>query len=237
MTSYSYIGSELELFSEARNWKSYYQQSIKKYLGAEVLEVGAGIGSTTEFLCRGNHQRWLCLEPDPQLAKTLNSYIANGSLPNCCELKVGTLLGLSPNERFNNIIYIDVLEHIKDDKFEIKNVYSHLKEGGFLVVLAPAHKWLFTPFDEAVGHYRRYNKRMLKAIVPSEKFKCISLRYLDSVGLIASLGNRLLLKSKMPNKQQILLWDKVMVPISKIVDPLIQYSIGKSILGIWQKRL
>ena len=236
MTNYSYIGSELELFSEARNWKAYYRQSIKKYLGAEVLEVGAGIGSTTEFLCRGNHQRWLCLEPDPQLAKTLNSYIASGSLPNCCELKVGTLLDLSPKEKFDNIIYIDVLEHIKDDKFEIKNVYSHLKEGGFLVVLAPAHQWLFTPFDEAIGHYRRYNKRRLKAIITSEKFKCISLRYLDCVGLIASLGNRLLLKSKMPNKQQILLWDKVMVPISKIVDPLIQYSVGKSILGIWQKR-
>jgi 2-polyprenyl-3-methyl-5-hydroxy-6-metoxy-1,4-benzoquinol methylase len=236
MTNYSYIGSELELFSEARNWKAYYRQSIKKYLGAEVLEVGAGIGSTTEFLCRGNHQRWLCLEPDPQLAKTLNSYIASGSLPNCCELKVGRLLDLSPKEKFDNIIYIDVLEHIKDDEFEIKNVYSHLKEGGFLVVLAPAHQWLFTPFDEAIGHYRRYNKRMLKAIITSEKFKCISLRYLDCVGLIASLGNRLLLKSKMPNKQQILLWDKVMVPISKIVDPLIQYSVGKSILGIWQKR-
>lgn len=236
MTNYSYIGSELELFSEARNWKAYYRQSIKKYLGAEVLEVGAGIGSTTEFLCRGNHQRWLCLEPDPQLAKTLNSYIASGSLPKCCELKVGTLLDLNPKEKFDNIIYIDVLEHIKDDRFEIENVYIYLKEGGVLVVLAPAHQWLFTPFDEAIGHYRRYNKRMLKAIITSEKFKCISLRYLDCVGLIASLGNRLLLKSKMPNKQQILLWDKVMVPISKIVDPFIQYSVGKSILGIWQKR-
>ena len=236
MTNYSYIGSELELFSEARNWKAYYRQSIKKYLGAEVLEVGAGIGSTTEFLCRGNHQRWLCLEPDPQLAKTLNSYIASGSLPKCCELKVGTLLDLNPKEKFDNIIYIDVLEHIKDDIFEIENVYFYLKQGGFLVVLAPAHQWLFTPFDEAIGHYRRYNKRMLKAIITSEKFKCISLRYLDCVGLIASLGNRLLLKSKMPNKQQILLWDKVMVPISKIVDPFIQYSVGKSILGIWQKR-
>ncbi|HCF30333.1 MAG TPA: methyltransferase type 12 [Cyanobacteria bacterium UBA11049] len=236
MTNYSYIGSELELFSEARNWKAYYRQSIKKYLGAEVLEVGAGIGSTTEFLCRGNHQRWLCLEPDPQLAKTLNSYIASGNLPNCCELKVGTILELSHKERFDNIIYIDVLEHIKDDRLEIENVYIHLKEGGFLVVLAPAHQWLFTPFDEAIGHYRRYNKKMLEAIILSDQFKCISLRYLDCVGLIASLGNRLLLKSKMPNKQQILLWDKVMVPISKIVDPLIQYSVGKSILGIWQKR-
>lgn len=237
MTNYSYIGSELELFSEARNWKAYYRQSIKKYLGAEVLEVGAGIGSTTEFLSRGNHRRWLCLEPDPQLAKTLNSYITSGTLPNCCELKVGTLLDLSFQERFDSIIYIDVLEHIKNDKREIESVYSSLREGGFLVVLAPAHQWLFTPFDEAIGHYRRYNKRMLKAIIPSDKFKCISLRYLDCVGLIASLGNRLLLKSKMPNKQQILLWDKVMVPISKIVDPLIQYSVGKSILGIWQKRL
>ena len=236
MTNYSYIGSELELFSEAWNWKAYYKDIITKYIGDEVLEVGAGIGSTTKLLCRNNQIRWVCLEPDPKLANSLQSLISNGFIPKYCEKKVGTLLDISHQETFDTIIYIDVLEHIKDDRFEIENVYIYLKEGGVLVVLAPAHQWLFTPFDEAIGHYRRYNKRMLKAIITSEKFKCISLRYLDCVGLIASLGNRLLLKSKMPNKQQILLWDKVMVPISKIVDPFIQYSVGKSILGIWQKR-
>lgn len=234
MTSYSYIGSELELFREASNWKAYYRQMIESYLGAEVLEVGAGIGATTEVLCRRNHIRWVCLEPDPLLVDTLKPLIANGCLQNCCEPRIGTLLDVNYEELFDTIIYIDVLEHIKDDRSELKLASRHLRYGGFLVVLAPAHQWLFTPFDKAIGHYRRYRKNTLLAVIP-EGFECISLRYLDSVGLIASLGNRFFLKKKMPSKRQISVWDKIMVPLSTMLDPLLNYSVGKTVVGVWRK--
>ena len=233
MTNYSYIGSELELFREAHNWKAYYSYFLRRYLGNEVLEVGAGIGATTESLCQAQ-KRWVCLEPDPGLLNTLKSSITQGSLPHCCEGKLGTLSDLNYKEKFESIIYIDVLEHIKEDKFEARLAASHLKDGGFLVVLAPAHQWLFTPFDESIGHYRRYNKNMLSAAIP-DNLRCVKLIYLDCVGLIASLGNRFVLKSKMPTRKQILLWDKAMVPLSKRIDPILQYSLGKSILGVWQK--
>lgn len=234
MTNYSYIGSELELFSRASNWKAYYSNFVQKNLGSEVLEVGAGIGATTEFLCKGKQSRWVCLEPDPVLAKMLHASINSKHLPKCCEMKIGTLSNLSSKEKFDSIIYIDVLEHIRDDKTEIRLAAKHLRNGGTLVVLAPAHQWLFTPFDQAIGHYRRYNKNTLLAIIPNN-FERVSLLYLDSIGLIASLGNRFVLNSKMPTKQQIALWDKMMIPGSRILDPLLQYSVGKTVLGIWQK--
>ncbi len=235
MTNYSYLGSELELFREAQNWKTYYSHLLKSYLGNEVLEVGAGIGATTEALCKGSQRRWVCLEPDPVLVNTLKSSIINGLLPKCCELKLGTLSDLTVGQKFETIIYIDVLEHIKNDRAETRLAANHLRDGGFLVVLAPAHQLLFTPFDKSIGHYRRYNKSMLSAIVP-ENLKCVRLMYLDCIGLIASLGNRFILKSKMPTRKQIKFWDQVMVPLSKKIDPLLQYSVGKSILGVWQKK-
>lgn len=234
MTNYSYVGSELELFQYAQNWKAYYSQFIRKYIGKDVLEVGAGIGTTTEFLCRGNEKRWLCLEPDPVLVSNLNSSITKKFLPSCCEARVGTLSTLNEKENFETIIYIDVLEHIKSDRAETMLATSHIKTGGFLIVLAPAHQWLFTPFDQAIGHYRRYNKQTLSAVIP-DNLKCVKLIYLDSVGLIASLANRLVLKSKMPSKKQILFWDRAMIPVSKLIDPITRYSVGKSVIGIWQK--
>jgi len=236
MKNYSYIGLELELFSEAWNWKTYYKTIIKDYLGNEVLEVGAGIGSTTKLLCSEKQRRWVCLEPDPKLASKIQSLISNNQLPKCCESKIGTLASISHQETFDTIIYIDVLEHIKADQNEVELAASRLKHGGNLVVLAPAHQWLFTPFDEAIGHYRRYNKKMLTAIIP-KNLECIDLIYLDCIGLIASLGNRLILKSKIPSRQQLMFWDKKMIPVSKIIDPLIKFYIGKSVLGIWQKPL
>lgn len=234
MQDYSYIGSELELFSQANNWKDYYGNLIEKYLQGRVLEVGAGIGATTEFLCKGHQKQWLCLEPDPILTEKIDLKISIGRLPPCCKSRVGTSADLEPKNLFDTIIYMDVLEHIKDDCSEVKIVTQHLSIGGYLVVLAPAHQWLFTPFDTAIGHYRRYNKKSLASVMP-KSLNCIQLIYLDSVGLIASLGNRFVLKSKTPTKQQIQLWDKVMIPLSKKIDPILQYSLGKSVLGIWQK--
>jgi SAM-dependent methyltransferase len=234
MTDYSYVGSELDIFSRASNWKAYYEQLIRSYIGREVLEVGAGIGATTLTLCRGNIARWVCLEPDPALASKISHLIESGQLPKCCQVQTGTLSDLRPSETFETILYIDVLEHIKDDQSEIKLAAEHLKTGGFLIVLSPAHQRLFTPFDAKIGHYRRYDKSSLLAIMP-ENLKCHRLYYVDSIGAVASLGNRYILGSSMPNPRQIALWDKVLIPLSRIFDPLSRFSIGKTIIGIWQK--
>lgn len=101
-------------------------------------------------------------------------------------------------------------------------------------MLAPAHQWLFTPFDEAIGHYRRYTRRWLRAAAP-DGLALSRLVYLDSIGMLASLGNRLVLKSSMPSSGQIAAWDRLMVPLSTLADPLLGYSIGKSVLAVWKK--
>lgn len=46
---------------------------------------------------------------------------------------------------FDTIIYIDVLEHIEDDREELNRAASHLRPGGHLIILSPAHQKLFTP--------------------------------------------------------------------------------------------
>jgi len=145
-------------------------------------------------------------------------------------------MDLQPEEMFDTIIYIDVLEHIANDREELKASCFHLKPGGFLVVLSPAHQSLYTPFDEAIGHHRRYNKHTLSAAVP-EDLERIELKYLDSVGAIASLGNRFVLKSNLPSARQLSVWDKLMIPLSRVVDPLLGYRAGKSVLGVWRKTI
>jgi hypothetical protein len=101
--------------------------------------------------------------------------------------------------------------------------------------LAPAHQWLFTPFDQAIGHYRRYTRPMLAALTP-ESLEIRRLIYMDSVGLAASLANRLLLRQSMPTPRQIAVWDKLMVRLSRVVDPLIGRNFGKSVVAVWRKK-
>jgi hypothetical protein len=196
--------------------------------------VGAGLGGTTRTLSREGKGRWVCLEPDAQLADQLREACRAGTLPACCEVVVGSLAEAAVPGPFATILYIDVLEHIADDRVELARAAAHLQPGGHVVVLSPAHPWLFTPFDQAIGHYRRYTKPTLKALTP-ESLHLVRLIYLDSVGLLASSGNRLFLKQSMPSPGQIALWDRVMVPLSRFVDPVVGYRLGKSILGVWQK--
>src|SRR5260370_8014332 len=109
MYDFQYMGSELEIFAHASHWKSYVQSRLSAYLAGDVLEVGAGIGGTTQALNDGTQRRWVCLEPDSAFAKKL------GSLPHLrnCEIIVGMLPDLAAQEKFDPILYIDVFDPIK----------------------------------------------------------------------------------------------------------------------------
>ncbi len=230
----AYVGSELDLFAKAVRWKKYFLSTFSRYLKGDVLEVGAGLGGTTEILCDGSQSKWLCLEPDKEMTESIKDKIRSGHLPSCCQARAGFRNELSPSDKFDAILYIDVLEHIEDDKKEAWEAANHLKPGGFLIILSPAHQFLYSPFDRAIGHFRRYSRQELRAAVPAN-LEQVSLRYLDSVGLFASLGNRLLLRQSMPTEKQILFWDQMLVPLSQVVDPLLGYNFGKTVIGVWKK--
>jgi 2-polyprenyl-3-methyl-5-hydroxy-6-metoxy-1,4-benzoquinol methylase len=231
MIAYQYEGHELEVFEHATNWKSYFNAHLAGYVRGRVLEVGSGLGATTRVLCDGRQDEWLCLEPDPQLAEGLRQRLA--AAPLAVQVEVATLADLPGDALFDTILYIDVLEHIEEDRREMERAAAHLKPGGRIVVLSPAHQWLFTPFDKAIGHFRRYSARTLKAVTPPGlQPECIF--YLDSVGMLASLANRLLLRSAHPGLRQILFWDRVLVRSSRLLDPLLGYRVGKSVIGIWR---
>lgn len=229
----SYQGSELECFAGAVNWKAYFASKISPYIGNAVLEVGAGIGSTTEILCQGDTGSWTCLEPDPKLAGRIEAKIGDGTIEPKCRVVEGVVANLAAVDVFDSIIYIDVLEHIENDYKELERVSGHLITGGHLVVLSPAYSWLFSDFDSAVGHYRRYSAATLKSLTPPGMTwtRCF---YLDSVGLLASAANRIWLKSSTPSERQIKFWDRTMVPLSKYFDRLICYGFGRSIVCVWK---
>jgi len=160
--------------------------------------------------------------------------ISAGQMPAGCKVTSGTLADIPREARFDAMLYLDVLEHIRDDGAEVALAAAHLAPHGRLIVLAPAHNWLFTPFDERIGHYRRYSRRSLGALtVPG--LKIVSLRYVDSVGMVASLANRLILSASMPTDRQIQVWDQCMVPVSRVSDRLLMGSLGKSVIGVWER--
>ena len=229
-----YPGEELELFARAKHWKAYLEAQLSPHLHGDVLEVGAGIGASTAAFCSDRVSRWVCLEPDPELAKQIDARIASSELPACCSVVCGTVQDLAETPRFDAATYVDVLEHIRDDAEELACVSRLLRPGGRLIVLSPAYPWLYSPFDAAVGHHRRYTKDSLARVVPAG-LELVALRYLDSAGLLASAANRVLLRASMPGTGHIAFWDGALVPVSRRLDPLLGFRWGRSVLGIWRR--
>jgi SAM-dependent methyltransferase len=234
-SAFAYQGGELALFAAARNWRRYFAAHLRPYIGGRVLEVGAGCANNTAALMTPAVEGWLSLEPDAELAAAIRARIAAGALPLSCEVQVGTTQSLAPGQLFDTILYIDVLEHIEDDRGELRRAAAHLRPGGRLIVLAPAHQALFTPFDAAIGHYRRYGAQELICCAPAE-LRLAMCRMLDSGGLVASLGNRLVLRSAMPSAAQIAVWDRCLVPLSRLLDPVLGYRVGKTVIAVWTGR-
>ena len=109
-----------------------------------------------------------------------------------------------------------------------------LAPGGNLVVLAPAHQFLFSAFDAAIGHYRRYNAGSLAALAPPG-CRLRTTRMLDAAGFFASLANAALLRSSMPSPGQIKMWDGCLVPISRVLDRCTGHRFGKTVIAVWER--
>ena len=231
-----HVGIELDLFAQVTNWNAYIEREIGSYIKGHVLEVGAGIGGITRNFFTGREISWTCLEPNKDLFQRLTKsmeqlFFNKNKFPKAIR---GNIDNPALKRKYDTILYIDVLEHIENDEFEMIKAARKLKKNGCLVVLAPAYQFLYSPFDVKIGHFRRYHRKRLTAIRPADT-KLLRVRYLDSVGCLASLGNKIILRAGMPTKNQINLWDRWMIPLSRIFDSAFGYKIGKSIYIVWQK--
>jgi SAM-dependent methyltransferase len=224
--SFHYSGDELPLMAQAVHWKSYIAKLVRPYMGSSVLEVGAGIGNNIPFMFRSPVSQWTALEPDATQAAQITGAGVR--------VVVGTLAAIDATERFDAILYFDVLEHIEDDARELRHAAARLTPGGRLVILSPAHPFLFSPMDTAVGHFRRYTSARLRELTPEG---CLLERLIlvDSVGFFASLANRLLLRTPALSAGQLRLWDGFLVPVSLVLDRLLFYHFGRSILAVWRR--
>ena len=224
-----YPGKELEIFDKATIWRKYIYYLTKNYLKDNILEIGAGLGSFTKGYYK-KFQNITLTDLDEENVNTLKKNFSEEKNIKICSNFINEIEG-----KFNTIIYLNVLEHIESDKDEIMMAEKKLNQNGHLVILVPAHQKLYSEFDKAIGHCRRYNINFFK----QNKFKNLKLEkliYLDFFGYFLYFFNNIFFKKDVyPTPFKILLWDKIFTPFTVIIDFLIGYSAGKNILCIYKK--
>ena len=75
---------------------------------------------------------------------------------------------------YDLILLADVIEHVEQPKKLLKNLKKFLKKDGYILITVPAYQFLFSRKDEVLGHYRRYNKELLKKELSGFKVENIS---------------------------------------------------------------
>jgi SAM-dependent methyltransferase len=226
-----YTGKELEAMSAAVNYHRWIADELAPYLGEEVAEVGAGLGSMSRLLLARPIRRLHAFEPStnmfPKLAENLRGE------PRA--VAVNDFFGAKQaGHGFDSVLYINVLEHVEDDRAELVHAREALKPGGRLLVFVPALQWLFSDFDRQVGHQRRYRRSALAKQAEAAGFHVEKARYFDGTGVLPWYINFVLLRRPMGGGS-VTLYDKVAVPATRLIESIVPPLIGKNVLLVARK--
>jgi SAM-dependent methyltransferase len=72
-------------------------------------------------------------------------------------------------DTFDLVCALDIIEHVDDDNSVVAELSRVTRAGGSLLLSAPLHPSFWTPFDEIVGHKRRYEPQRLLEMLSSHQ--------------------------------------------------------------------
>lgn len=145
----------MKFFKNYLNFK--LKSLLKRYdFHSPMLEIGCGTGETLMFL-----REW-DIEGIDLSEKAIKICRKKG-----LEAKKEDFL--KNKKKYNSIICIDVLEHIKDDMEFIKHIKNSLNRKGLVFILVPSGKMMKD--DIRYGHYRRYKREEIIKKLQNGGFK------------------------------------------------------------------
>jgi SAM-dependent methyltransferase len=199
--------------------------------------VGAGIGNITDFIILKENLTVIDINQDYvdylnakySFRRTSSFRLLNVDIQN---------VQSSPlkSEKFDTIICLNILEHLKNDRGAIENMNALLEPGGRLIILVPALRVLYGSMDISFEHIRRYNKRDLKSLILDQNLEIVKFYYLNLVGLLGWFFNGRILQKKELPKNQTKLFDKL-VPFLGFAEKIIKPPWGQSLILIAQKKV
>lgn len=231
-----YVDDYLDAMDYAANYRKWILDCFGPYLGNRTAEVGAGTGGFSRFLLDANIKTLDCYEPSDMFG-TLQERMSKDERVTCINSVFAFDSGI---EKYDSIVYVNVLEHIKDDSKELHKVYGMLKSGGHALVFVPALQFLYSNHDRGIGHYRRYTRKSLLNIAQEASFKTVFCHWFDSMGILPWYIKFVLFKGRMDTGQgegKLLaaIYDKAVVPVERAAESIVPPLLGKNVIYVGRK--
>lgn len=224
----------LRIMEGAGRYNNWLFEQCKPFIGKRVLETGSGVGNITKFLAG----RDLVVATDiiPFYLDTLRQQYQhhdNVSVERLDLLDMERARQLGDAHKFDTVLSMNVVEHIKDDVGALKSIHALLQIGGRLVLLVPAHQSIYTPMDHHLGHFRRYNKQQLTAMLEEAGFRVEASRYLNFLGAIGWFVNGKILRRKLIPSRQLRIFDWLLLILK--LETWLPMPFGLSVLIVGRK--
>lgn len=220
---------ELANLSDADRFLTWISDTLEPHLGPRVLEVGAGVGAIATKLAAAGHDV-LAIEPAdnvfPELARRTEGRL------HARQITSQQLLSEQP-EPFDSVVYVSVLEHIRDDVDELRTAWQLLRPGGTIAVFVPAMPALYGSLDFKSGHYRRYDRSLLRQVVTDAGFAIERLTYMDLAGVVPYFLMYRLLDVPTLDAGSSKVYDRLIVPLSRALEARVGApAVGKNLVAV-----
>ncbi len=195
-----HIGAEtLKRMDTARFYNDEIFRRAKPFMHGDILEIGCGIGSFTKKLTKRGDV-WAIDIEKYYISKTKKA-LGKSAHVGFGDIEAGKYFFYS-KKKFDSIICLNVLEHIKNEDTTLKNISNLLKKGGSVFLLTPAHQLFFGSLDQGLGHERRYTVKKLGDQFTKAGLTVQHTYYFNAFGGIGWFVNSRIFRRKiMPSNQ------------------------------------
>jgi hypothetical protein len=223
----------LDCLDEAPKFNQWMYESVKPWLGDRVAELGVGRGNVSRFI----RQRREVLLTDHRIdyLTDLRERWADhrdvriGKLDMQVREDYALLREFAPE----SVVFLNVLEHIEDDRAVLRNLFAEVPGGCRIVVLVPYNMRLYSHVDKELGHFRRYGEWELEGKMRDAGFEVEKQFFFNKVGVLAWYVFNTLGGQKALHTWQLWLYGKL-TPIFRLLDGVLPTS-GLSTVVIGRK--
>lgn len=217
----------LERFEHATAYNQWIYSRFSRHFGERVLEIGSGIGNlVAEILKNKEVKEVVATDRSPESLKILRDRFQPDPRVSC----VAWDLGLDPppelgEHTFDTILCSNVLEHIDRHGEALSSMARLLAPGGRLLLLVPAHPFLYCKLDEKLGHFRRYRRAELTRLLKDAGFQVEQVKNHNFPGAVGWFWTGKVLKRELLPGRALRRFDQL-APLFRRVDPLLAPILG-----------
>lgn len=237
-------GRDLEGGTAQPNYRRYQLELIAPHCGRSVLEVGAGLGEFSSQLT--GLDRLVVTDLDPGAVEVMRARFADRDEVEVAQLDVDRV-GVAGEswagpggdgwQPVDTLVAINVLEHIAQDATALRGLAQLVQPGGRLVIWVPGYQQLYGEFDRLVGHVRRYTPTTLTGAMQQAG---LVVELAQPVNLLGGLAWWAAVRrggAGSPNPRLVAIYDRVVVPLTRLLERFLPVPFGQSVLGVARRRV